>query len=94
MNTAKACIQHRVATILAVIMVAIFGVMYGSQLQMALMPDIEMPMAVVMCVVVRVGDRGVYSIGARRGVVVVEAVSRRGHGEMPVRHALRAQDDI
>lgn len=50
MNTAKACIQHRVATILAVIMVAIFGVMYGSQLQMALMPDIEMPMAVVMCV--------------------------------------------
>ena len=50
MNTAKACIQHRVATILAVIMVAIFGVMYGTQLQMALMPDIEMPMALVMCV--------------------------------------------
>ena len=48
MNTAKACIQHRVATILAVIMVAIFGVMYGTQLQMALMPDIEMPMALVM----------------------------------------------
>ena len=50
MNTAKACIQHRVATLLAVIMVIIFGIMYGTQLQMALMPDMEAPMALVMCV--------------------------------------------
>lgn len=50
MNIAKACIQHKVATILAVIMVAIFGILFGTQLQMALMPDMEMPMAVVMCV--------------------------------------------
>ena len=48
MKIAKACIQHRVATLLATIMVVIFGVMYGSQLQMALMPNMEMPMAVVM----------------------------------------------
>ncbi|SFP44366.1 hydrophobic/amphiphilic exporter-1, HAE1 family [Oscillibacter sp. PC13] len=48
MNIAKACIQHKVATLLAVIMVVIFGIMYGSQLQMALMPNMEMPMAVVM----------------------------------------------
>ena len=39
MNTAKACIHHRVATLLAVIMVIIYGIMYGTQLQMALMPD-------------------------------------------------------
>ena len=49
MNIAKACIQHKVATILAAIMVAVFGVMYGTQLQMALLPDMEMPMAVVAC---------------------------------------------
>ena len=48
MKIAKACIQHRVATLLATIMVVIFGVMYGTQLQMALMPNMEMPMAVVM----------------------------------------------
>lgn len=50
MSIAKACIQHKVATILAVVMVVIFGILFGTQLQMALMPDMEMPMAVVMCV--------------------------------------------
>ena len=49
MNIAKACIQHKVATLLAAVMVAIFGLMYGTQLQMALLPDMEMPMAVVAC---------------------------------------------
>lgn len=48
MNIAKGCIQHKVATLLATIMVVIFGIMFGSQLQMALMPEIEAPMAVVM----------------------------------------------
>ena len=48
MSIAKGCIKHRVATLLAVIMIVIFGVMYGTQLQMSLMPNMEMPMAVVM----------------------------------------------
>ena len=48
MNIAKACIKHKVATLLAVIMVVIFGVLFGTRLQMALMPNMEMPMAVVM----------------------------------------------
>ena len=49
MNTANFCIRHRVATLLAVILIALFGSIYGTQLQMALMPDIEAPMAVVIC---------------------------------------------
>ncbi len=49
MNIAKACIQHKVATLLAVILICVFGTMFGTQLQMALMPDMEMPMAVVVC---------------------------------------------
>ena len=48
MSIAKGCIKHKVATLLAVIMIVIFGVMYGTQLQMSLMPNMEMPMAVVM----------------------------------------------
>ena len=49
MNTAKFCIKHRVATLLAVILITVFGVMFGTRLQMALMPDMEAPMAVVVC---------------------------------------------
>lgn len=49
MNIARTCIKHKVTTLLAVIMVVIFGAMYGTRLQMALLPDMEAPMAVVMC---------------------------------------------
>ena len=49
MDTAKFCIRHRVATLLAVILITVFGIMFSTQLQMALMPDIEAPMAIVMC---------------------------------------------
>ena len=49
MNTAKFCIQHKVTTLLAVIMIAIFGVVFTTQLQMSLLPDIEAPAAVVLC---------------------------------------------
>ena len=49
MSTAKFCIHHRVTTLLAVIMISVFGVMFTTQLQMALLPDMEFPAAVVMC---------------------------------------------
>jgi len=49
MNTAKFCIKHRVTTLLAVIMVSVFGVVFTTQLQMSLLPDVEAPMAVVVC---------------------------------------------
>ncbi len=48
MSTAKFCIKHRVTTLLAVIMIAIFGVVFTTQLQMALLPDMEAPMAIVV----------------------------------------------
>ncbi len=47
MNIAKICIQHKVATILASILIFVFGLMFATQLQMALMPEMEMPMAMV-----------------------------------------------
>ncbi len=49
MSTAKFCIKHKVSTLLAVIMIAIFGVVFTTQLQMSLLPDMEAPMALVMC---------------------------------------------
>ena len=38
-----------VTTLLAVIMIAIFGVVFTTQLQMSLLPDMEAPMALVLC---------------------------------------------
>ena len=49
MSIARASIQHKVATILASILICVFGLMFATQLQMALMPEMEMPMAVVAC---------------------------------------------
>ena len=49
MSTAKFCIKHRVTTLLAVIMIVVFGLVFTTQLQMSLLPDMEAPMAVVVC---------------------------------------------
>ena len=49
MSTSRFCIKHRVTTLLAVIMIAVFGVVFTTQLQMSLLPDMEAPMAVVVC---------------------------------------------
>ena len=48
MNISKFCIKHRVTTLMAVIMISIFGVVFTSRLQMALLPDMEAPMAIVI----------------------------------------------
>jgi len=49
LDIAKFCIKHRVTTLMAVIMISIFGVVFTTQLQMALLPDMEAPAALVMC---------------------------------------------
>ncbi|MBQ7714025.1 MAG: efflux RND transporter permease subunit [Oscillospiraceae bacterium] len=46
---AKFCIKHRVTTILAFVIVSIFGVVYLRELQLALLPNMEYPAAVVYC---------------------------------------------
>ena len=49
MNISLFSIKHKVSVLLAVIMITIFGGVFGSQLQAALLPDLELPMAVVVC---------------------------------------------
>lgn len=44
------CIKHRVTTIMACVMVSVFGILGLSQLPLALMPDIELPMVVIYSV--------------------------------------------
>ena len=47
MNIAEFCIKRKVTTIMAFIMIVIFGIMSFTTLPLALMPDIEIPMAIV-----------------------------------------------
>ena len=49
MSISRFCIKHKVTTLMAVIMISIFGVVFTTRLQMALLPDMEAPMAVVVC---------------------------------------------
>ena len=46
---AKFCIKHRVTTLLAFVIVSIFGVVYLRELQLSLLPNMEFPVAVVYC---------------------------------------------
>ena len=59
------CIKHRVTTIMACVMVTIFGVMGFSKLPLALLPDIELPMAVVYCTYTGAGPQEVESLVTR-----------------------------
>ena len=49
MNIPKFCIRHKVTTLMAFIMITVFGVIFTGRLQMSLLPDIEAPAAVVIC---------------------------------------------
>lgn len=49
MDIASFCIKHKVTTILAYIIVAVFGIVFFTNLKLALMPNMEFPAAYVMC---------------------------------------------
>ena len=43
MKIASFCIKHKVTTILAFVIIAVFGVVFYSNLKLALMPNMEFP---------------------------------------------------
>lgn len=47
MKFAQFCIKHPVTTIMAYVMIVIFGLLGFSSLPLALMPDIDLPMAII-----------------------------------------------
>ena len=49
MSIDKFCIKHRVTTILAFVIISIFGIVYTGQLEMSLLPNMEFPAAYVFC---------------------------------------------
>lgn len=59
------CIKHRVTTIMACVLILIFGIMGFNSLPLALMPNIELPMAIVYCVYPNAGPQEVESMVTR-----------------------------
>ena len=49
MKLSAFCIKHKVTTILAFLMIAIFGAVFYSNLTLALMPNMDYRAAYVMC---------------------------------------------
>ena len=49
MTISKFCIKHKVTTLLAVILILVFGVVFTTQLQMSLLPNMSYPAAYVYC---------------------------------------------
>ncbi len=49
MKIASFCIKHKVTTVMAFIMIAIFGVVFYTNLKLSLMPNMEFPSAYVIC---------------------------------------------
>ncbi len=49
MKIASFCIKHKVTTILAFLIIAVFGVAFYSNLKLSLMPNMEFPAAYVLC---------------------------------------------
>ena len=47
MNIAEFCLKKKVTTIMTFILIIVFGIMSFTTLPLALMPDIEIPMAIV-----------------------------------------------
>ena len=103
MSIAKFCIKHKVTTLMAVIMISIFGVVFTTQLQLALLPDVEAPAAVVMCyysgaspqdmeeLVSRPLESAVMSVA---GVEEVQSVSSEGVSQLQITYADGTDLDI
>ena len=49
MDIASFCIKHKVTTILAYVIIAIFGVVFFTNLKLSLLPNMEFPAAYVVC---------------------------------------------
>lgn len=65
MNLAGFCLKHRVTTIMAYVLIVVFGVMGFTSLPLALMPNIELPMAVVYTTYTNAGPQEVENLVTR-----------------------------
>ena len=65
MRVAAFCIRHKVMTVLAFLMVAVFGVVFYTNLKLALLPKLEFPAAYIMCTFPGAGPEDVEELVVR-----------------------------
>lgn len=65
MKIASFCIKHKVTTVLAFILIAVFGVVFYSNLKLSLMPNMEFPAAYVLCTYPGAGPEDVEELVTR-----------------------------
>lgn len=65
MKTAEFCLKHRVTTIMAYVLIVVFGIMGFTSLPLALMPNIELPMAIVFTTYTNAGPQEVENMVTR-----------------------------
>ncbi len=103
MSIAKFCIKHRVTTLMAVIMISIFGVVFTTQLQMSLLPNVEAPAAMVACYYNGASPKDMEELVSRPlesavmsvpGVEKVQSVSSDGMSQLQITYADGTNLDI
>lgn len=96
MNLAGFCLKHRVTTIMAYVLIVVFGLMGFASLPLALMPDIELPMAVVYTSYANAGPQEVENMVTRTiesacasvsGMDEIQSVSSEGSSMVMVTFA-------
>ncbi len=65
MKIASFCIKHKVTTVLAFVLIAVFGVVFYSNLKLSLMPNMEFPAAYVLCTYPGAGPEDVEELVTR-----------------------------
>ena len=65
MKIASFCIKHKVTTVLAFLLIAVFGVVFYSNLKLSLMPNMEFPAAYVLCTYPGAGPEDVEELVTR-----------------------------
>ena len=65
MRVAAFCIRHKVMTVLAFLMIAVFGVVFYTNLKLALLPKLEFPAAYIMCTFPGAGPEDVEELVVR-----------------------------
>lgn len=65
MNIAGFCIKHKVTTVLAFVIITIFGVVFYTNLKLAMLPNMEFPAAYVMCTYIGANPQDVEELVTR-----------------------------
>jgi HAE1 family hydrophobic/amphiphilic exporter-1 len=83
MKIADLCIRRRVTTIMIFVVLTVFGVVGFNRLALALIPDVELPMAIVYTVFPGAGPEEVEQLVTRKIESACASVS--GMKEPPLR---------